>query len=230
MTESVAKSMDILLINNYNTTDTNYGYNMMKGGDYGLAPSMYTEERRKKMSIARTGKCMGEKHSSSKKVICLNTKEVFGSSGVAAKQYHTRASQIGRCCREHKYYAGFINTQPLTWLFYDEYLKMSQEEIQKLLTQGHKMRLKQEIICLNTLEVFPTKIYVIQNFNIGLRDSSGLSVACGDPDNGVRHHAGKINNESLYWMNLREYKSLNTLQQQLLKTQYYTESFLLRDY
>ena len=57
-----------------------------------------------------------------KKVICINTKEIFKSIGEAAKYANVRQSGIVNCCRGRQKYSGKhpVTNEPLTWRYYNE--------------------------------------------------------------------------------------------------------------
>lgn len=98
---------------------------------------------------------------SSKKVICLNTGDIFCEPSEAAKWCGIKRScniteQINgrrRTCGNHP-----ITNEKLTWMYLDDYYNSSEEEINKRIDDckySHidKERVK-EVICLNTLEKF----------------------------------------------------------------------------
>ena len=55
----------------------------------------HTEKTKKKMSIARKGK----NHPYSKKVICIETGEIFDCIKDAAEKYNIYATNITKCCK-----------------------------------------------------------------------------------------------------------------------------------
>lgn len=79
----------------------------------------------------------GVEHGGSKKVVCLNTLEVFESAVEASKAKNANHSKLCMCCRgERKSCGKTENGEPLTWMFYENYLKennMTDEEAQKSL-------------------------------------------------------------------------------------------------
>lgn len=58
-----------------------------------------TEEAKKKMSEYRKGRYLGSNSPNSKKVICITTGEIFGSSREAAEKYNINMRSICKCCR-----------------------------------------------------------------------------------------------------------------------------------
>lgn len=58
-----------------------------------------TEEAKKKISESRKGKYLGSNSPNSKKVMCVTTGEIFGSSREAAEKYNISMRSICKCCR-----------------------------------------------------------------------------------------------------------------------------------
>ena len=58
-----------------------------------------------------------------RKIILLNTKEIFDSLGCASRFYNVSFQNISKNCKRQRSYAGFDITtgQPLVWRFLDEY-------------------------------------------------------------------------------------------------------------
>lgn len=72
-----------------------------------------------------------------KKVICITTNKIFDSEVEAKKYYH--AAKVGDCCNGNRKTSGKLNNIPLQWMFYKDFLQLSQEEQQMILnkTQEH---------------------------------------------------------------------------------------------
>ena len=59
-----------------------------------------------------------------KKVICLNTNEIFNSITEASKIFNTYKTCISACCKGKQKSAGKLEDgTKLKWMYYDEYLK-----------------------------------------------------------------------------------------------------------
>jgi hypothetical protein len=62
-----------------------------------------------------------------KKVICLNTNEIFNSQIEASNKYNIKKTSISACCRNYGYYKSAgkhpITGERLKWMYYDKYLK-----------------------------------------------------------------------------------------------------------
>lgn len=92
----------------------------------------------------------GKNNPNSRKVILLNLNEIFTSITQGAKKYNITPQQISACCHCKRKSAGKLNNMKLVWMFYDDYLEASEEEI------IDKMKLiePRKIICLNDFKVF----------------------------------------------------------------------------
>lgn len=126
-------------INKYNSFDSDVGYNLTSGGDTGKELS---EETRKK--LIKNGYKTGMINA--KKVICLETGEIFDTIVSAANKYGVNYSVITRVCEHVRNTGGGQH-----WLFYDEYLTLSDEEIEKYKNLRSKTR---PVIYLNTNQIF----------------------------------------------------------------------------
>lgn len=120
------------LIKWYKTYLSEYGYNMEMGGNYKGKHSISTckkisdskigkprsQETREKVSDGLKGKMVGKKNPRSKPVICLNTKTVYESMGIAARETNVDQGSISKCCSKQ-----IKQIKGLYWMYYEEYLK-----------------------------------------------------------------------------------------------------------
>lgn len=133
----------------------------------------------------------------SKLIICLETEEINIISYFVSK-YNIQDSRIYRCCNKkeksvnHKHY-----------LWYEEYLNMSEDDLNEYLKWSMHNNSKQ-IICLNTLEVFDKMTDACIKYGI---NSPGLLTRCCQ---GKNNYAGKHpeTREKLKWMYLCDYIKL----------------------
>ena len=108
----------------YDSTDPLKGYNITYGGDHCTIESSIEKE---KIRIRMKGN-----KNSSKKVICLNTGEIFESQKEAQQKKHI--TSISKCCNNKAKSAGKTGSGiPLVWMFYDDYLKAGEETIKNKL-------------------------------------------------------------------------------------------------
>lgn len=135
----------------------------------------------------------------SKRVICLNTKEIFDSIKQGLEKYPD-AKSISDCCRHIAKSSGVHPTtkEKLKWRYYSEYENLSEEEILNILDD--KYYDDKRVICLNTLEVFDNA--TIAGAWCGVQ-SSGISncIRGKTMTNGKHPKTG----ESLRWMKYRDY-------------------------
>lgn len=153
-----------------------------------------TEEEIQEIIRKSTTKPVG-----SKKVICLNTKEVFDSIKQAQKSYPD-AKSISDCCRHIARSSGThpITQEKLKWCYYDEYVNLSDEEIQNILNDIYYD--DKRVICMNTLEVFENA--TIAGEWCGVQRSGICSCISGRHNtNGYHPETG----EPLRWMKYRDY-------------------------
>lgn len=81
------------------------------------------EQKERLLYIANNCK-RGEMCHRSKKVICIDTGEVFNTIGDAAKHYNVCNSVIGCACSGKQMHAARdkVSGEPLRWMYYNEYL------------------------------------------------------------------------------------------------------------
>ncbi|WP_343339058.1 hypothetical protein TPELB_14080 [Terrisporobacter petrolearius] len=88
---------------------------------------------------------------SNEKVVLLNTRQVFESAKKAKEELNLKGNiQIIRVCRKIEKSAGKIDGKPLIWVFYKDYINMSEGEINIRLNQSNNKPVK----CINTNEIF----------------------------------------------------------------------------
>lgn len=133
-----------------------------------------SEETKKRISKNRKGKCVGlDNHFfgkpmtkeakqnlidiNSKKIICIETKEIFKSAKEAGNILGIHYTTIGMCCRK-KYHIG----AGFHWAFYDEYVENQDDSI--YLTSRKKTG--KTVYCEETNETYPSLKYVSDLFKI----------------------------------------------------------------
>lgn len=80
-----------------------------------------------------------------KKVVCLETKEIFDSLEEAGRAKGIASGSISCCCNGRK----LKQTGGYHWKFYDDYINMTEDEINEVIYNKWKL-----IICLETKEIF----------------------------------------------------------------------------
>lgn len=142
LSKTDAESLEIELINKYDSTNKEKGYNIELGGN---STGKHSEETIRKISESQLGEKnhmygkTGYKNSRSRQVICLNNKNIFGSAYEAGRSVGIKS--VDSCCRGEKKSAG-VNQEgeKLVWMWYDEYLKLSDKEIEILINKSKEKK------------------------------------------------------------------------------------------
>ena len=95
--------------------------------------------------------------------------------------------------------AGTYNGKKLVWAYYEDYIKYSDDEIQKLIENDNKNNKK--VICLNTKQIFKNVTEATKYY--GFKSKSSISTCC----RGNAKSAGKDikTGEKLKWMFYEDY-------------------------
>ena len=90
----------------------------------------HTEESKQKLSQEIKGKYVGDKHPRAKKVICLNTLEIFTTTKEAGEVYNIYKSTISGCCKGKLKSAGKHpeTGERLHWMYYSDYLEQQNKD------------------------------------------------------------------------------------------------------
>lgn len=125
LTKEEANIKEQLLIQLFDTINPNFGYNLEIGG----GNKTHSEETKQKISNSLKGMFAGEKNPmygktspNAKKIICLNTNEIFNSATEAGNCYKVDNSSISKVCRGERKSAGVHpeTREPLRWEFIEE--------------------------------------------------------------------------------------------------------------
>lgn len=132
------------------------------------------------------------------KVVLLNTLEIFDTIKEGANKYNLDPTSLSECCNGDRKSCGKLNKKCMIWVKYEDYLNMTQEEINKRLDYNYTLENNngKKVICLDTLEVFESRASACRKYNI---DSKSLRECC----NGDRKSA-----KGLHWMNYVDYLEL----------------------
>lgn len=93
----------------------------------------------------------------SKKVVLLNTREVFDSITQAGLKYGVDNSTIAKCCRGTQYFAGIKDDIKLVWVTEKVFKNMSDEDIENKINKVNSMKQKttgKKVVCIELNEVF----------------------------------------------------------------------------
>lgn len=110
------------------------------------------------VSIVTKSKNKGSNNAFARKVICLNTEEVFDTAKEAGEAYGVCSSGISQACNpniDRKYAGKDKEGNYCEWMYYDEYLaKTTGEKIDVRIRNGSKSTNKKPVKCITTGEEF----------------------------------------------------------------------------
>ena len=170
-----------------------------------------SEETKNKISETQKNNYKNNKHvKKDKKIICITTNDILNSIKEAGTKYNVSCSSITACCRGKLKSAGKNTTgEKLIWMYYDEYLTLSSEDISKKIENSNTMNNNsiknrcKKIICLNNHKIFNSIMDASKFYKI---DRGHISHCC----NGKQKTAGKLpDGTKLKWMFYDEYLKLN---------------------
>lgn len=159
------------------------GYNLESGGGQN---KHYSEEYIEKLSVSHKGKMTGKDHPFSKKVICLETNQVFDSINMAVKD--TGILNIKNICMGKRNTAGGYH-----WAYYNEGMKLptkkeleertkleQENKSKKMILNHHKLKGKdspvsKSVVCLETKEKYNSLKEAAEKLNI---QQMSISLAC----------------------------------------------------
>lgn len=182
------------LIKRYNSTDPDYGYNLTSGGDNILSGVQVSESTRKKHSDLQKEKWLdpdfrkrmsgknchlhhdkyvfyGKDNVTSKKTVLLNTMEVFDCQREAGAKYGVGYSAVNKCCTGKARYGGKNKSLGfLVWMDYDEYVTLSDAEIEKRLKDVKRIYSNRAKKVLDTKKqrIYPTATFLAKELERGL--------------------------------------------------------------
>jgi len=108
LTRDEASEIEKNLISDLMTQDPKYGYNIANGG----YESNVSEETKRKMSAAALGNYNRNCGTPKKKVLCVETGEIFDSCSSAARWCGSNSSHISNACR-----GNFEKTKGYHWKY-----------------------------------------------------------------------------------------------------------------
>ena len=157
-----------------------------------------------------------------RQIFCFEENKVYDSALVIAKEWNVDWTWIYNVCNE-KGSCKSIKGKHLIW--YDIYLKNTQEENEAYLISKKRNAKEIQIILLNSLEVFSSINKAIRLLG-GNTSNAYISNNCKHKTAYAYKHP--VTGEKLYWRYYDEYLSYSDEEKQKLKDQYYTGSFLIQ--
>lgn len=143
-----------------------------------------------------------------RKIIEVDTLMIYNSAQEISNKYDVSKELIYASCNKVK-----KNIKKHCYLYYDEYLKMSEEEIKKHIEWAFSNDTYTEVICLNSLIVFKSIADAKSYYNI----KANIVACC----KGERKSAGKLpDGTKLHWMYYKDYLKLSNKEKQDLENKY----------
>ena len=165
----------------------------------------HSEQTKLKISRSNTGKILprrGEcKHS--KKVVCINTGEVFNCMLSIEDKYGFSANHISQCCSGDRKSEGVINGERCGWMYYDDYKNLPKKDLDILIKGLSENKSHKKVVCINTGEVFNTVTEASLKYNISAQN---ISSCCTQKGNKT---AGKLGEYKLSWRYYEEYLEMD---------------------
>ena len=142
--------------------------------------------------------------SHSVKVVCLNTRKIFNSI-TEAEQYYNVFS-ISACCNKKIKYAGKDDAGNfLLWMYYDEYILLSDNDISKIINETLFSIYSSYVVCLNTGKIYVNARNAICDYDF---KSAGPIYNCCK---GKQLYGGvdKQTKQKLVWAYYNDYKKMS---------------------
>lgn len=166
LTKEEACKKEVELIKKHNSTNPQYGYNLLSGGECGL----HSKETKEKIRKAVTGHIVSEEVKTrlsnirSIPVICIETKRVYKSCKDASAELGICMTSISKVCLGKANHAGGLH-----FAKFEDY-KTNRVPIFKRSTNKNK-----RIVCVDTGEVFESETQAAKKYGV---TSQAISHAC----------------------------------------------------
>lgn len=185
LTKAEASKLEFELINQYQSLNPAYGYNLREGGLNGFTPSSSCIEKTMERAKTRTG-------TTGRKVRCKETGDVFQSCAEAERW--SGSSKIAQCCIGERQHAGKhpVTQEQLSWEYAEENAIVTIHCPERLTPVAPFQR---SIMCVNTGEIF-NSVKDAQHW-CGLKDGANIyRCAKGERKSAGQHPQTK---EKLIW-------------------------------
>ena len=153
----------------------------------------------------------GESNPNSKRVICLNTKQVFNTCLEAKEWCGTSISGYLNGRKTNKHCGKHPETgERLAWMFLDEYKKSTEDEISNKLNtalngrKGAAGSSARKVVCINSKMIFNTMSEAKEFYK--LKTVSGICSCC--KNNKPYYGEDSITHEKLLWMYYEDWLKL----------------------
>ena len=158
-----------------------------------------SEEQKQKISENHAD-VSGKNNPRARKVVLLNTGEIFDYIKQASEKYGVDRNNIAECCKGTRNSAGVIDGKPGFWLYLEDYEKLSEEEINKIKNEevpnGSRPK---AVICVTTRKTYDSLSEASRQTGVSL---TSISKCCNRKQISVKD---PITGEKLIFMFLDEY-------------------------
>lgn len=176
LTSIQAQQLEVNLINILHSKDYRYGYNESDGGE-GIDGFCMSEERKRQSSEAlhalwqdpdfRTKEMerrMGGNNGNAKRIVLLNNLQIYDCISDAAAEWGIDRTTIYNMINKKFFFTRKLDYEgrPLVFVLYDEFLQLSSNEIDNILSNAykkykrHRKNVFLKCICLNTRKIYET--------------------------------------------------------------------------
>lgn len=168
--KDVLAEREMYWIEYFDSTNSDKGYNLTKGGD-GTCGVLFTEERNRKISRTLSGRkrpeMSGSNAPTARSVYCLNDDKYFSTIKEASEYYNCSATSIVRSCRK----GVTAKERNLVFMYSDDYNATEKSKREGRLHDAilaAKCILKngRKVVCLNTREEFISGSIGAKKYNI----------------------------------------------------------------
>lgn len=165
----------------------------------------HSQQTKLKISRSNTGKILPrrEECKNSKKVVCINTGEVFNCMLSIEDKFGFSANHISQCCSGNRKSEGVIDGKRCGWMYYDDYKKIPKKDLDILIKELSENKSHKKVVCINTGEVFNTVTEASQKYNI---PNQNISSCCTQKGNKT---AGKLGEYKLSWRYYGDYLEMD---------------------
>lgn len=139
-----------------------------------------------------------------RKVICYETQEIYSSAIICAEKLNAKSSRVHDCCNKVR---NVYTVRGLHLFWLDEYVKMTQQEIDNYLDLCYQKSNKRQVICLTTNAFFSTILQAAREYGC---DKRRIGECC----KGIKKTEGcSPNGAPLTWMYYNDFKKLSKEEQ-----------------
>lgn len=179
-----ADEIEKFLIQKYNTNNAEFGYNLTAGGEGQLHRVVSDETKNKIRQTHIQANRTGFESIRGEEVICLETKQIFGSARQAAFAINLNEDAVARCCRGQNLTSGGFH-----WMYIRDY---TDSAAKKILNTKPKKQLSTKVQNIETGKIF-NSLKEAANW-AGLKTKCNISSCC----TGNREIAGKVPGTNIY--------------------------------